>query len=136
MKTRLFEVDSEGRRRVIERLTDELRKDARLVFAYVHGSFQAGGPFHDIDVAVYLSATDRVSQRLDLADRLSRLTGYPVDLRVLNDAPVSFQFKALQGTLLVSRDDGRLAEFMERVGPRYLDIAPILRRATREAFVG
>lgn len=68
MKTRLFEVDSEGRRRVVEQLTDELCKDARLLFAYVHGSFQAGDPFHDIDVAVYLSATDRVSQRLDLAD--------------------------------------------------------------------
>jgi len=135
VKTRLFEVASEDRRRILERLTDELRRAHGVVFAYVHGSFLAGGPFHDIDVAVYLAAPDKASQALDLAGRLSQVTGYPIDVRVLNEAPVPFQFKALQGTLLVSRDDRQLADFIERVGPRYLDIAPIMRRAAREAFV-
>jgi hypothetical protein len=54
---------------------------------------------------------------------------------VLNDAPLAFRFRALPGRRLVVHDEERLANFMERVGRLYLDIAPVLRRATREAFV-
>ena len=66
---------------------------------------------------------------------MTREIGYPIDVRAINDAPLAFQFRALQGRLLVVRDEERLANFMERVGRRYLDIASVLRHATREAFV-
>lgn len=69
-----------------------------------------------------------------MADRLTSQLGYPIDVRALNDAPLSFAFRAMQGELLVSRDDECLADVLERTGRRYLDIAPILRRATRDAF--
>jgi hypothetical protein len=36
--------------------------------------------------------------------------------------------------LLLSRDDERLAETIEETTRTYLDIEPILRAATREAF--
>ena len=31
-------------------------------------------------------------------------------------------------------DDARLADVLDSIGRRYLDIAPLLRRATRDAF--
>lgn len=80
-------------------------------------------------------AVGATARALDLADRLSRVTGYPVDVRAINHAPLAFQFRVLQGRLLVVHDEERLADVMERVGRLYLDIAPVLRHATREAFV-
>jgi hypothetical protein len=41
---------------------------------------------------------------------------------------------AVRMAILVNRDDGRLADVLESIGRRYLDIAPLLRRATRDAF--
>jgi hypothetical protein len=129
----LFNLTKAERAELTNALVDALHQEPDVVFAYLHGSFAAEGPFHDIDVGVYLIAPEP-GRVLDLTDRLSRRTACPVDVRALNEAPVSFQFRALQGTLLVSRDDERLANFIERVGPLYLDMAPLVRRAAREAF--
>jgi len=136
MNDRLFDVDS-ARRAVITRLlASALGEERHVVFAYLHGSFLGDRPFHDIDVGVYLSTqpVEHTRRVVELSDRLSRQTGYPVDVRALNEAPVPFVFHALQGELLVSHDDERLADVLESIGRRYLDIAPLLRRATREAF--
>jgi hypothetical protein len=58
----------------------------------------------------------------------------PVDVRALDEAPLAFRFHALRGRLLLSRDDERLAQTIEETTRSYLDIEPILRVATREAF--
>ena len=49
--------------------------------------------------------------------------------------PASFLFHVFrEGHLLLSRDDTGLANRMERTVREYLDIAPLRRRATMEAF--
>jgi predicted nucleotidyltransferase len=133
---RLFAATCDVRRRVLDDLAVALRGEDDIAFAYAHGSFVGDGPFHDVDVAVLLRTgqSSHTARALELSERLSAAARYPVDLRAINDAPLSFQFRALQGTLLAVRDEETLANFMERVGRRYLDIAPILRRATRDAF--
>lgn len=40
----------------------------------------------------------------------------------------------MRGRLLFSRDDERLTRAIEETARRYLDLEPILRVATREAF--
>ena len=56
-------------------------------------------------------------------------------MRVLNDAPVTFLFHVFrEGRLLFSRNDERLADLMERTVREYLDMEPLLRRATIEAY--
>lgn len=57
-----------------------------------------------------------------------------VDLRVVNNAPVSFLFHVLRGHPLLVRDERVLADLIERTARTYHDRAPLLRRATREAF--
>ncbi len=137
MRDRTFEADAVRRAAVKQALADALSGEADVVFAYLHGSFVASQRFHDIDVAVYLDdePADQTRRVVDLSERLSRRIGFPADVRALNAAPVPFAFKALQGELLVCRDDARLADVLERTGRRYLDIAPVLRQATRDAFV-
>ena len=134
---RLFQAERAERERVTRTLTAVLEAEPDLEFAWLHGSFLAGGGFRDVDVGVHLNAAADVRSRraVDLGVRLDRDTGFPVDVRMLNDAPVSFLFHVFrEGRLLLSRNDERLADLMERTVREYLDMEPLLRRATIEAY--
>lgn len=125
------------RARIVDALTVALAGEPTVDFAYLHGSFLEALPFHDIDVAVMLTEgtdPDVTGAALALGDRLERVIHHPVDVRPLNRAPLTFQFKAARGRLLVSRDEGHAAAFVEQLLPRYFDLAPRLDHATREAF--
>jgi len=122
---------------VAEQARAELAGEAAVVFAYLYGSFVEGGPFRDVDVGVYVEAAEpgqASAKALDLSGRLSDRAGLPVDVRVLNGAPVPFLFHVFRGQLLVCRDDDRLETLLEDTARRYLDIEPLLRRATKDAF--
>ena len=133
---RLYRAEAAERERVVHLLVEALEAEPELEFAWLHGSFLGGGGFHDVDVGVHLNAAADVRSRraLVLGLRLDRDTGFPVDVRVLNDAPVTFLFHVFrEGRLLLSRNDERLADLMERTVREYLDMEPLLRRATIEA---
>lgn len=135
--SRLHRMRREDRHRIELCLAAELASDRSVTFAYLYGSFVESRPFHDIDVGVYLGtiSADRVTvTALNLAQRLSDQARMPVDVRILNVAPVSFLYHVLRGQLLYCRDDAVLTEVMERTVSRYLDMAPLVRRGTWEAF--
>ena len=130
-------MNREERHRIEQCLAVELASDRRVAFAHLYGSFVESEPFHDIDVGVYLEnvQADRLTAAaLDLAQRLSDKARIPVDVRVLNVAPVSFLYHVLRGQLVFCRDDAVLTEVMERTVSRYLDIAPLVRRGAQEGF--
>lgn len=133
----MLRMDADERERVIARLARELEGEADVAFAYLHGSFLDGAVFHDVDLAVYAAGVDAAAFPLvALADRLSVAVGLPVDVRLLNGAPVAFVYHSLRGRLLLCRDADLMAEVFEDTVRRYLDAAPLLRQATREAFAG
>jgi predicted nucleotidyltransferase len=133
--TRCHRLDEEARARLREQLTRELATHADVAFAYLYGSFVESDVFHDVDVGVYFSPPPPIGARASaLAQSLSDRAKLPVDVRPLNGAPVSFVYHVLRGHLLLSRDDALLAEVMERTVRQYLDIAPLLRHSTKEAF--
>ena len=134
---RLYKVDLAKRSSLVEELRAEVMREPEVVFAYGYGSFLESEAFHDVDVAVCL-VTDEPEKgtvkALALAQRLTARVGFPVDVRILNQAPASFVFHVLRGRLIFSRDDDRLAEVIEATVRRYLDIAPLLRQSAKEAF--
>jgi uncharacterized protein len=113
-----------------------LQDEPGILYAYLHGSFLDQPAFRDVDVAIHVTDAAAPGGRLavDLSAALTAAFGLPVDVRAVNDAPLSFRFHALRGRLLVSRDDERLADAIEDTARRYHDIESLLRRATREAF--
>lgn len=134
---RLYRAEAAERARAAGNLTATLEAEPSVVFAYLHGSFLTEDDFHDIDVGVHIAAPAdrRLSRALDLAVRLTRESAFPVDVRPLDDATLAFRYHVFRtGRLLISRDDELLADCMERTMREYLDIAPLLRRATVEAF--
>ena len=133
----LRRMDVGERERVATRLAHELGQEAGVAFAYLHGSFVGGTAFHDVDVAVFAAlASAEAFPVVALTERLSAAVALPVDVRLLNDAPVSFAYHAFRGRLLCSRDEDLLTGVLEDTARCYLDIAPLLRQATREAFAG
>src|SRR5262249_41219768 len=114
------------REQIIQSLQRELEARPEITLAIVHGSFSKGGPYRDIDVAVWLnpervSRDERFRYALDLSVGLHAKLRYAVDVHVLNDASLAFRYHALQGRPLVARDEEFLDEFRARTWDDYLD---------------
>jgi len=127
-------LDPADREDLVARMEAMLVARPEILFATIFGSFLNGEAFHDIDVAIWTAGTADARLDIDLAASLSREFDLPVDVRRLNDAPVSFRFNALRGRPIAVRDDRLLADLMERTARDYHDRAELLRRSTAEAF--
>lgn len=107
-------------------------------FAYIFGSFiDDDMPFRDIDLGVFFAGKNRLQMSeaaVDLATILSRKTACPVDVRVLNFAPVAFVYNVLRGELIYEKNADIRCQVMENTVRAYLDMKPILYLATKEAF--
>ena len=114
-------VDEKTRKGILEQLEDYLSSREEVLFAYLHGSFAEGGKFRDVDVGIYTKeAVKAYTYESDLSHALSQCTGYPVEIRVINEAPVAFQMAVLRnGKVLVDRDEDLRTDFIEDVGRRY-----------------
>ena len=137
MNHRLYRLTDQDRQRITDLLAAKLMAEPTVAFAYVFGSFLEMNPVHDVDVGIYLhpSDTKRETESVaSLARRLTDATGLPVDVRILNQAPMTFLYHVVRGHLLVSKNDDLLTSTLENVSRRYLDIAPFLLQATIEAF--
>ena len=113
------------------------RADGGLVCAYLFGSIARGEARagSDLDLAVLFAADPPptlAGLHLDLADDLSAATGRPVDLVVLNRAPVDLVHRVFRdGILLLDRDPSARIRFEVRARNEYFDLLPHLRRYRR-----
>lgn len=154
-KNALFHCTAEQRERLFSTLRESLVDREGILFAYVYGSFGEDLPFHDIDVGIYLTRVwDREDAWLDieLAGELElvvsqaqvvyqsgipkevRKPRIPVDVRVLNGAPVAFSYHVLRGQLLFSRDEAVRVPWVAQIFSRYLDLKPLRHAALKEAM--
>ena len=136
---RVYRAVAEERDRVLAALETTLETEPDVEFAWLHGSFLSGGAFRDVDVGVHLTpaAGGRPRRGIELAVRLGHAVPFPVEVRMLNDAPVAFLYHVFRtGRPLICRDDERMADLKEQTVREYLDTEPLLRRATVEAFGG
>lgn len=107
------------------------------VAAYVFGSVARGeaGATSDVDVGVLL---DRDPPRtlgglcLDVQADLERALGRPVDLVVLNRAPVDLVHRVLRdGVVVLDRDRPARLRFEVQARAEWLDLLPYLERYRR-----
>jgi predicted nucleotidyltransferase len=110
--------------------------------AYVYGSVARGTvtPFSDIDIALLLSESpppyERLMLELDIQAAIEDGSGLSeVDVRAINEAPLSARGKIVQqGVLLYERDRARRIAFEVQTRKRYFDFAPTAHRL-RAAFL-
>lgn len=137
MKHTRYIIHQTAREALISRIADELGKEPGIGFAYLHGSVLDSETVHDIDVGLYVRKPEderRSGYEAELSSLLTAMARIPVDVRVLNDAPLGFVYHVLRGRLLVCHDDELLSAILEDVARRYLDLAPLLRQGTKDAF--
>lgn len=118
-----------SKKEIYQRLRQLLEARSEISFAYLHGSFIGDVAYHDVDVALYLEppAADPFDYQMALSVELTRALRLPVDVQVLNDAPLGFQHSVLQGELLFARDEAQFTDFIEHVGWEYMQFSHHLR---------
>jgi predicted nucleotidyltransferase len=108
-----------------------------IAAAYLFGSVARGTATatSDIDVAVLFTAElsgTLAGLHLDLEAEIERAVGTPVQLVVLNRAPVDLVHRVLRdGVLVLDRDPSRRIRFEVRARNAYFDLKPHVDRYRR-----
>ncbi len=102
-----YEVSEEVKSKILDKLMHILKNIDDIVFAYVHGSFIEEKYFRDIDIAIWITNEEKAfTYTLELSTKAGIETGYPIDIHVLNNAPLPFRYHVfIRGRLLFSRDE-------------------------------
>jgi predicted nucleotidyltransferase len=113
----------------LERISFILAGFEEIDLAYVFGSFLERDDFRDIDIAIYFSQEQSPYQRFKLSQRIaSDLENgleprVDFDIRILNHAPVYFQYEVISnGKVVLERDRERRVDFEAHLISEYLDL--------------
>lgn len=125
--------------KTVQKLKTFLSEEKEIVFAYLHGSFLNEDEFNDVDIVLYLDEKilkkiNPVDFEISLSLRLEKYLKVPVDVKILNCAPLSFRYHATRRYLLFSRDDLIREEFLVRTWGEYFDFKPVSKIYLRETF--
>jgi predicted nucleotidyltransferase len=108
-----------------------------ICFAILYGSAADSESFRDVDVGIWIDRTvlppaQDLDFAFDLAAKLEKLIPFPVDVRVINDAPLAFRYNVSKGIPLIVHDEEQFARFLERTWDEYLDFEPVAMQYIRE----
>ena len=139
MRIKKYHINNDEKEKIFEAAKYTLTSMPEIIFAYVHGSFVEEKGFGDIDMAVYLKDENLngkiISYEIELEIKLEEELKYPVDVRVLNYAPLSFQYQTIKsGVLLFERDEDRRVEFQTKTLDFYFDFAPFRKQYLKEVL--
>lgn len=138
---RRFTLDFNERERVVQPLVAQLAQRSEILAVVLYGSFLKSETFRDIDLALLvdehqLPTEQFLDYELERLGELARLSRFPLDIRIVNRAPVLFRYAVTKGRVLFCRDERIWMEFCERTWGEYLDFEPIARRYIEELARG
>lgn len=120
----------------IRMISDILNAKEYILFAYIYGSFVSQDTFKDIDVGLFISDIKKKSPlrlELDLEGEIGETVGIPVDIRIINDAPLSFVYNVLKnGILIVDRYRSMRSDFEGLIFKKYFDFKHLRNEYLRE----
>ncbi len=124
--------------KLIRNIRNILLTREEILFAYLHGSFLEENTFNDIDIGIYLKylPSSIIKYELSLETELmNKIRGYIFDVRILNNAPLSFRYNVIKsGEILLSHDEDKRTEFQEQTVINYLDFLPYRKRYLKEVL--
>ena len=130
---RIRDICQKEKKKVQLLLGELLKKEKGILFAYLHGTFEEGKPFRDIDLAVFVE--EAIIPRNKVMDfeiaaslRLQESIEMPVDLKVLNYAPLGFQYYSTTGLLIMCKDDDLRVDYLTKIRSLYFDFKPSSER--------
>jgi predicted nucleotidyltransferase len=111
------------------------REHKEIAAAYLFGSFVKEEAFSDIDLGILMNIDlERpLEYELDLESRLEKVLKYPVDVRIINGAPLSFCQNVIRhGRVIVDSDPNLRADFEGQILKQYFDFARFRRQYLTE----
>lgn len=130
---RIRDICQKEKKKIQLLLGELLKKEKGILFAYLHGTFEEGKPFRDIDLAVFVEGA--IIPRNKVMDfeiaaslRLQESIEMPVDLKVLNYAPLGFQYYSTTGLLIMCKDDDLRVDYLTKIRSLYFDFKPSSER--------
>lgn len=132
-------MDKKRREEIIQKISDFLVLEEGIEFAYIHGSFLTESTFNDIDIALYLE--DNVLSQIDIVDfeikkslKTQEQIGQPIDIKVLNAAPLGFRYQASCGNLLFGHNEELQERFLCTTWREYFDFEPVSKIYLKEVL--
>ena len=134
---KLRDLNKEDREKIQKVLSQCLEKEREVIFAYLHGSFTEGKLFRDIDIAVFVEEKKVPKEKaldfeISLSLKLEEVIKMPIDVKVINYAPLAFQYYSTVDTLLMCKDDDLRVDFLTKIRSLYFDFKPSRERFLRE----
>lgn len=120
-----------------QKLVRVLQDRPGIRFAVLYGSAAEGRPFRDLDIALFVDRASvpyetELDYAFSLADELQKAISYPVDVRVINDAPLPFRYQVSRGIALLVRDRPAFYRFLEQTWNLFLDFQPVAMQYLKE----
>lgn len=112
-----------------------IKKYPQIQFAYLFGSFGKSASFSDIDLGIFCDpiVPDPLNFEIDLETQIENLIRYPVDVRILNGAPLSFVQDVIQnGRVIFDHKPDVRADFEGLVLKKYFDFSRFRRQYLAE----
>jgi hypothetical protein len=123
-----YTIDRSEKEKLIERIFSHLLKQyEEILFAYIFGSFISAASFSDIDLGIFVGMDLKtpLNFELELENRFEKIAKFPIDVRVLNNAPISFTQNVFRtGIVVLDRHPNMRADFEGRILKEYFDFSP------------
>ena len=137
MMEKFRDIIKQERQKIRAVLSQYLENEKNILFAYLHGSFAEGRPFRDIDIAVFVKESKIPREKaldfeMSISLKLEKIIKMSVDVKVINYAPLGFQYHSTGGILLVCRDDDLRVDFLTKMRSLYFDFKPSSERFLME----
>lgn len=130
------DIDLTQKSMVMAQLSKALNGCEEITAAYLFGSFHNEDTFSDIDIGILTHPPigNPLPFELALSTKLEKDIPYQIDIRVINDAPISFVQNIIRtGKVFIDKDPNSRADFESIVLKKYFDFAPFRRRYLKEA---
>ena len=138
-RIRAYKFSEEQKAQILSVVREVLAGEDQIIFAMVYGSFVEDVPFRDIDLGIYvkdLNTGSYFDYEFDISQKvqLALESNIPIDVRIINLAPLPFKFRVVTGKLLFTRDEEVWEEFAIEVARFYMDMAPLRERYILESI--
>lgn len=128
---KIFTLTSQEKENIIYIIKEELQKKEEIIFAYIFGSFVDPEMtfFRDIDLGIYIGKDIILEEQfIDYSMNLSLIIEgvikkYPVDVIILNNAPLSLSYRIIQSKLLFCKNEDFWVDFITKTLLMYHDHA-------------
>ncbi|RLF07080.1 MAG: hypothetical protein DRJ64_03740 [Thermoprotei archaeon] len=122
---RYYEATDKEKSVLVEKLRTLVSREERILVAFVYGGFTRRKFFRDIDLAVYTGGTvlDYLHFESRLCNKMSKIIGVYIDVRIIDDAPAWFRLKvAREGLLIYEKLPGAYTLFIKETVGDYQDL--------------